>query len=110
MAISHASTTRTIKHGHRAPLNTEVENPATAISATMDAANGRKQWTILLGTSDREYGFDIAADSNSNIYVTGLSDGDLAGNNNMGGSDIFVWKIVERIVGVMPLIPLLLDD
>ena len=55
--------------------------------------NGTKQWTKLLGTLSNDYGFGITADSNSNVYVTGNTMGDLDGNPNAGLADIFVWKL-----------------
>jgi len=54
--------------------------------------NGTRQWTKLLGTSDYDFGFSIAVDSNGNIYITGWTYGDLAGNTNAGERDIFVAK------------------
>lgn len=72
-------------------------------------ANGTKQWTRLLGSTNRDTGHGIAVDSNGNIYVTGVSDEDLAGNTNAGVSDMFVWKIAPRIAGAMPWVFLLLD-
>jgi hypothetical protein len=54
--------------------------------------NGTKQWTKLLGTSQTDEAIGIALDSNSNIYITGGTSGDLDGNTNAGGTDIFVSK------------------
>ncbi|GAG08956.1 unnamed protein product, partial [marine sediment metagenome] len=54
--------------------------------------NGTKQWTELLGTSESDYGYGIVVDSSGNIYITGYTNGDLDGNTNAGGFDIFVSK------------------
>jgi len=52
--------------------------------------NGDKKWTELLGTLENEVGYGIAVDSNNNVSITGWTQGDLAGNTNAGGWDIFV--------------------
>ncbi len=44
------------------------------------------------GTTADDWGFDIAVDSNGNIYTTGYTEGDLNGESNNGGSDIFIMK------------------
>jgi hypothetical protein len=54
--------------------------------------NGVLQWTSLLGTAGNESGSGIAADSNGNVYITGYTNGDLDGNTNAGGEDIFISK------------------
>jgi hypothetical protein len=55
-------------------------------------SSGTKQWTRQLGTSSSDLGTGISDDSNNNIYVTGYTDGNLDGNTNAGGRDIFVMK------------------
>ena len=42
----------------------------------------------------------VTADSSGNVYVTGWTDGNLDGNINAGGGDIFVAKIgvPDRII------------
>jgi len=53
---------------------------------------GNRQWTRLLGTPGEDIGFDIAIDSNGNIYVTGRTEGNLDGIQNSGGDDAFIAK------------------
>ena len=53
---------------------------------------GAEQWTKLLGTSSGDIDYDIAADSNSNVYVTGPTLGGLGGTTNAGSYDVFVIK------------------
>ena len=55
--------------------------------------NGNRLWTRLLGTSDSEAGESIAVDTKGNAYITGVTSGDLDGNTNAGGGDIFIWKV-----------------
>jgi hypothetical protein len=52
-------------------------------------SNGTKQWTKQSGStrSDLSYGQSVATDSSNNIYITGMTKGDLDGNTNGGGSD-----------------------
>ena len=49
-------------------------------------------WTIQLGTTSGDYGNGVTTDSSDNIYVTGKTYGDLDGNTNSGGLDIFLVK------------------
>ena len=55
-------------------------------------SSGTKQWTKQLGTSSPEYGKGVTTDSSGNIYVTGVTWGNLDGNTNSGFSDIFLVK------------------
>ncbi|MDA0288375.1 MAG: SBBP repeat-containing protein, partial [Proteobacteria bacterium] len=55
-------------------------------------SSGGKQWTQLLGTSSGDFGYDIASDSDSNVYVTGPTLGGFAGNANSGSYDVFIIK------------------
>ena len=54
--------------------------------------NGNKQWTTQLGTNEVDSGNGVAVDNSGNIYVTGYTNGNLDGNVNQGGSDIFLAK------------------
>jgi len=53
---------------------------------------GTKQWTKQLGTFSIDSGNGVTTDSSGNIYVTGDTLGDLDGNTNSGGEDIFLIK------------------
>ncbi|MFC1769581.1 SBBP repeat-containing protein [Nitrospirota bacterium] len=54
--------------------------------------SGVKQWTRLIGTVNWDEAYGIATDGYGNVYVAGRTDGDLDGNTNTGGEDIFVIK------------------
>jgi chitodextrinase len=64
---------------------------STDASATTAAAAG---WagTVLIGTSSTERGHGIAVDGSGNIYVSGYTTGNLDGQTNAGGEDIFLVK------------------
>jgi len=53
---------------------------------------GTRQWTTLLGTSSDDFAYSVATDDSGNIYVVGKTNGNLNGNVNAGGSDIFLVK------------------
>jgi len=53
---------------------------------------GTKQWTKLLGTSSKDYGYGVAVDGDGNIYVAGTTEGSMDGNTSAGGEDIFLVK------------------
>ena len=55
-------------------------------------SSGTKQWTKQFGSSDNDSVSDITLDSSDNIHITGYTDGDLDGNTNSGGYDIFLIK------------------
>ena len=55
-------------------------------------SSGTKQWTKQLGTSSTDLADGVATDSSGNVYVVGYTYGGLDGNNNTGGSDLFVVK------------------
>ena len=52
--------------------------------------NGNRLWTRLLGTAFRDDGYGVATDSTGNVYVTGRTNGNLDGQTNTGGYDIFL--------------------
>ncbi len=51
--------------------------------------NGTKVWTRQLGTSVDDAGLGVATDQSGNIYVTGMTLGNLDSNINQGRYDIF---------------------
>lgn len=53
---------------------------------------GNKQWSRQMGTTTTEIGADIAADADGNVYIVGDTRGNLNGNTNAGGRDLFVTK------------------
>jgi hypothetical protein len=61
-----------------------------AFLAKYDSSGGR-QWTRLLGTSGGEPANGVAV-GGGDIYVTGLTTGNLDGNTNAGDTDIFLAK------------------
>ena len=54
---------------------------------------GSKQWVQQIGSSQRDYAWGLAIDSDNHIYVTGFTDGVLTGENNLGEEDIFLIKL-----------------
>ncbi|MCT7989335.1 SBBP repeat-containing protein [Laspinema olomoucense] len=52
---------------------------------------GNQVWTQQLGTSGEDFSFDIALDSNNNLYLAGYTKGTL-GNANVGGDDALLAK------------------
>ena len=55
-------------------------------------SSGNLLWIEQLGTSSRDYSFDIATDSTGNLYITGSTNGSLGGSN-AGQGDAFVTKL-----------------
>jgi hypothetical protein len=53
---------------------------------------GVKLWAYQIGTSTWDTSHVVATDSSDNIYVTGHTTGNLDGNINAGGYDIFLIK------------------
>nr|WP_235927018.1 SBBP repeat-containing protein [Gloeocapsopsis dulcis] len=54
--------------------------------------NGNQQWVQQFGTSDYEFSWDIAVDSQGNSYATGWTLGDLGGEGNAGSYDAWIAK------------------
>lgn len=55
-------------------------------------SDGIEQWVRQLGSSNYDYGKSIATGSRGDVYVTGYTLGNLDGNSNAGGYDLFVVK------------------
>ena len=49
-----------------------------------------KQWTRLIGSSSGDYITSPIADGNGGIFVAGSTGGDLDGQTNNGGVDVFI--------------------
>lgn len=56
---------------------------------------GALQWVKQLGTSLSDYGGGVAANSNGDVVVSGITAGGLDGNFNAGANDIFVSKYAQ---------------
>jgi uncharacterized delta-60 repeat protein len=54
-------------------------------------SSGTYQWTQQLGTSNREFTYGMTIDSSDNIYITGMTEGNLVSTNS-GNGDIFLVK------------------
>jgi hypothetical protein len=54
-------------------------------------ANGDLQWTRQLGTAQSDFSEGVAADGLGNVYISGMTAGDLVGTN-AGATDAFVTK------------------
>lgn len=54
--------------------------------------NFHQVWTRQYGTADDDKGYAIAKDNNNNVIITGTTAGDLDGETNSGGLDVFVTK------------------
>ncbi len=54
--------------------------------------SGTRLWTKQFGTSQGDIGRSITIDNNDNIYIMGSTGGDLDGNTNNGGNNIFLTK------------------
>jgi hypothetical protein len=57
--------------------------------------DGTKLWTRLSGTTARDESYGMVIDTSNNIYITGYTPGNLDGQTNAGGKDIFVMKYLE---------------
>ena len=55
-------------------------------------SEGNQEWTQQLGTGDREYGTDVAANEFGEVFVTGFTNGSL-GQANVGAEDAWVAKL-----------------
>lgn len=71
-------------------LDPNVGGPGNA-HLSRYTAEGIREWTVFLGTDEAEAGNGVAADRLGNIYVTGLTGGELAGPN-AGLEDAYLAK------------------
>ena len=55
-------------------------------------SSGKRQWTKLLGTWRKDFANAVAIDSSGNIYVAGVTERHLDGNESAGNDDLFVVK------------------
>lgn len=53
---------------------------------------GTQLWTRQLGSLDTDYGTGVAVDTWNDVYVAGITRGDLDGNTSAGSLDIFLTK------------------
>src|SRR6188768_505337 len=53
---------------------------------------GTPQWTRAIASSGSERSTEVATDGAGNVYVVGLTSGDLGGSGNAGEGDAFVVK------------------
>lgn len=56
------------------------------------STDGTREWTRLLGSAEGDWIRDAAVDESGNLYVSGSTYGDLAGQRNAGEADIFISK------------------
>jgi len=68
--------------------NTSAQCGAVSATTTAGAWGG----TVLMGTAVGDRGHGIARDTSGNIYVAGYTAGNLDGETNSGGNDIFLTK------------------
>jgi hypothetical protein len=54
--------------------------------------SGEVTWMTPLGTERQDLAFDVALDPDANVYVTGVTEGTLSGEN-LGRYDVFVAKL-----------------
>lgn len=54
--------------------------------------SGNQLWAKQFGSDQSDWAYDIAVDANANSYITGYTQGDLAGTGNIGGFDGFIAK------------------
>ncbi len=64
----------------------------TDLFVMMLNSKGDKLWAKQLASNSKEYVYDMAQDFNGNFYIVGSTNGDLQGENNAGGKDLFVLK------------------
>jgi hypothetical protein len=73
-------------------LDGNAKNGGFDIFLTKYDMNGKKLWTRQLGSARHDFSRGVSVDRNSNVYVTGYTYGNLDGNVNAGGNDVFLIK------------------
>jgi len=57
-------------------------------------SEGNRIWTKLIGTNNNELSSsDMEIDDQNNLYISGITDGNLNGNTGSAGTDVFVMKL-----------------
>ena len=56
------------------------------------SSDGSKEWTRLLGSMTSDLAWSVSTSADGSIYIAGFTYGDLDGQVNAGGSDVFVAK------------------
>ena len=74
-------------------LDGNTNSGAANMFLTKYNTDGDKLWTCQLGTASGEYGYGVSVDGSGSAYVTGFTRGNLGGNTNAGGKDMFLIKI-----------------
>jgi len=71
----------------------QVNSGSTDIFISKYDPDGLRLWTKFIGNADAESGRGIALDADNNIYVGGFTDGEIDGQTQIGGYDLFVTKL-----------------
>ena len=56
------------------------------------SSDGSKEWTRLLGSMTSDLAWSVSTSADGSIYIAGFTYGDLDGQVNAGGSDVFIAK------------------
>ncbi|MBU1535851.1 SBBP repeat-containing protein, partial [Myxococcota bacterium] len=72
-----------------------VNNGNTDIFVRKMSSSGAVAWTSQWGSSALDQGTGVAVDSVGNIYISGLTQGDLGGSSSQGSTDMFLMKITS---------------
>lgn len=51
-----------------------------------------KEWTQLIGSPETDIAYSVSTALDGSIYITGITEGNLDGQTNSGGSDAFITK------------------
>ncbi len=73
-------------------MDGNVHQGSNDIFLTKHDENGARLWTRQIGTTGNDGANGVAVDASGNIYIAGYTVGDLAGQGNLGGYDIFLAK------------------